>query len=177
MFANTQEALNKFAKYVVSQSKSNLTRQKKNASGNLHNTITYDLNVSENSFSLGFIMEHYGMFVDQGVKGSKSTYSESRTSPFKFTGRYKTIPTAAIDKWVIRRGLKGTRDAQGRFMDRFSLKYVIAKSIYEKGIKASMFFTKPFEKAFRDLPDQVVEAFALDLDDLLQFTTNGKYRN
>ena len=171
MFAETQKALNKFAKYVVSQSKANLTRQKKNASGNLRNSLDYDLTVSKNSFSLEFIMTEYGMFVDEGVRGSKSTYPESRDSRFQYTGRFKTIPTAALDKWVIRKGIKGVRDEKGRFIKRDSLKYVIAKSIYEKGIRASMFFTKPFEKAFLNLPQEVIDAYALDIDDLLEFTT------
>ena len=171
MFAKTQEALNKFAKYVVSQSKANLTRQKKNASGNLRNSLGYDLKVSENSFSLEFIMAEYGMFIDEGVHGSKSSYLETRNSRFEFSGRFKTIPTKSIDKWVVRKGIKGTRDEKGRFIDRQSLKYVIAKSIYEKGIRASMFFTKPFEKAFENLPQEVIEAYALDIDDLLEFTT------
>ena len=171
MFAKTQEALNKFAKYVVSQSKANLTRQKRNASGNLRNSLDYDLTVSKNSFSLEFIMTEYGMFVDEGVRGSKSTYPESRDSKFQYTGRFKTIPTAALDKWVIRKGIKGVRDEKGRFIKRDSLKYVIAKSIYEKGIRASMFFTKPFEKAFLNLPQEVIDAYALDIDDLLEFTT------
>ena len=171
MFAKTQEALNKFAKYVVSQSKANLTRQKKNASGNLRNSLGYDLKVSENSFSLEFIMAEYGMFIDEGVHGSKSSYLETRNSRFEFSGRFKTIPTKALDKWVVRKGIKGTRDEKGRFIDRQSLKYIIAKSIYEKGIRASMFFTKPFEKAFENLPQEVIEAYALDIDDLLEFTT------
>jgi hypothetical protein len=34
-----------------------------------------------------------------------------------------------------------------------------------------MFFTKPFEKAFLNLPQEVIEAYALDIDDLLEFTT------
>ena len=171
MFANTQDALNKFAKYVIQQAKTNLTKQKRNASGNLYNSLGYDLKVSKNSFSLEFIMQEYGMYLDEGVRGSKSTYAESRNSRFEYSGRFKMIPTASIDKWVVRRGIKGVRDEQGRFIKRDSLKYAIAKSIYEKGIRASMFFTKPFEKAFTNLPPEVVEALALDIDDLLEFTT------
>jgi len=171
MFAKTQDALNKFAKYVVSQSKANLTRSKKNASGNLRNSIGYDLKVNPNSFELEFIMAEYGMFVDEGVQGSKSSYLESRNSRFEFSGRFKTIPTKSLDKWVVRRGIKGVRDEQGKFIKRDSLKYLIAKSIYEKGIKASLFFTKPFEKAFDNLPKEIIEAYALDIDDLFEFTT------
>ena len=168
-FAKTQEALNKFAKYVIQQSRTNLTKQKRNASGKLYESLGYDLNVSPNSFSLEFFMEDYGAYIDEGVHGSKSSYIESRNSRFEFSGRFKTIPTKALDALVVRKGI-APRDAKGKFIDRQSLKYVIAKSIYEKGIKASLFFTKPFERAFDNLPPEVVEAFALDIDDLLEFT-------
>lgn len=171
MFVETQKALNKFAKYVIQQAKTNLTKQKRNASGNLYNSLDYDLKVSKNSFSLEFIMQEYGMYLDEGVHGSKSSYIENRNSRFEFSGRFKMIPTASIDKWIVRRGIKGIRDEKGRFINRQSLKFAIATSIYQKGIRASMFFTKPFEKAFLNLPPEVVEAFALDIDDLLEFTT------
>lgn len=168
-FANTQKAFNKFAKNVVKQSKANLTRQKRNVSGNLYGSLGYDLKVNPNSFSLEFYMADYGPYIDEGVQGSKSSYLESRNSRFEFSGRYKTIPTKSLDSWVVKKGI-APRDEKGRFISRQSLKYVIAKSIYEKGIKASLFFTKPFEKAFDDLPAEIVEAFGLDLDDLLEFT-------
>ena len=79
-FANTQEALTKFAKYVIQQSRTNLTKQKRNASGKLYESLGYDLNVSPNSFSLEFFMEDYGAYIDEGVHGSKSSYIESRNS-------------------------------------------------------------------------------------------------
>lgn len=171
MFANTQEELNKFAKYVIKQARTNLTKGKRNASKRLYDSLDYDLRVSKNSFSLEFIMEDYGMFIDEGVRGADSVYPESANSRFEYSGRFKMIPTASLDKWVIKRGIKGVRDEKGRFIKRDSLKYAIAKSIYSKGIKASMFFTKPFEKAFLNLPPDVIEAFGLDIDDLLDFTT------
>ena len=170
MFAKTQEELNKFAKYVIQQSRTNLTKQKKNASGELYNSLGYDLNVSPNSFSLEFYMADYGAFIDEGVHGSKSSYLETRNSRFAFSGRFKTIPTKALDKWTVTKGI-APRDKQGRFISRQSLKYIIAKSIYEKGIKASLFFTKPFEKAFDNLPTEIVEAYALDIDEFFEFTT------
>ena len=74
MLKNVQEELNRFAKYVIKQSKSNLTRGKKNSSKKLYNSLDYDLNVSKNSFSLSFLMEDYGVFVDKGVSGVKNKY-------------------------------------------------------------------------------------------------------
>jgi len=122
MFAKTQDALNKFAKYVIQQSRANLTKQKKNASKNLYNSLGYDLKVNPNSFSLEFYMADYGAFIDEGVRGSKSVYPESAQSRFEFSGRFKMIPTSALDKWTVSRGI-APRDEKGRFIDRQSLKF------------------------------------------------------
>ena len=168
MLANVQAELNRFAKYVVSQSKSNLTRGKKNSSKELYNSIDYDIKVSKNSFELSFLMEEYGMFQDKGVSGTEKKYN----TPFKYTN--KKPPASAFSQWVIRKGLKGTRDKKGRFVSRKGLQFAIANSVYKKGIKPSMFFTKPFEKAFKNLPKELVESFALDVEQLIKTTVNNK---
>jgi hypothetical protein len=74
--------------------------------------------------------------------------------------------------WAKARNIR-LRDEKGRFKkgNYRTIGFILQKSIYEKGIKASMFFTKPFEKAFDNLPSEVIEAFGLDIDDLLEFTT------
>lgn len=160
----TQIALNKFAKYVIQQSRTNLTKGKKNASKELYNSLSSDLNVSKNSFSLEFLMEDYGVFQDKGVSGTEKKYN----TPFKYTN--KKPPASAFSNWVVRKGLKGTRDKKGRFVSRKGLQFAIANSIYKKGIKPSLFFTKPFEKAFKNLPKEIVEAYALDVEKLLETT-------
>jgi hypothetical protein len=49
---------------------------------------------------------------------------------------------------------------------RKTLKFLIARSIYMSGIKPSLFFTKPFEAAFKRLPDDLIEKFGLDAEKL-----------
>ena len=51
------QALNRFAKHVVTQSKSNLTKGGKNVNKTLYNAIVSELEVSKNSFRLSFNME------------------------------------------------------------------------------------------------------------------------
>jgi len=70
MLNNTQTALDKFSKGVVKQSRTRLTKGKKNVTKNLYNAIDYDLTVSPNSFSLKFYTGEYGVFQDEGVKGA-----------------------------------------------------------------------------------------------------------
>jgi hypothetical protein len=83
-------------------------------------------------------------------------------------------PPSAFSQWVVRKGLKGTRDASGRFVSRKGLQFAIAKSIFKKGIKPSLFFTKPFEAAFKNLPNDIVEAYGLDVENFLKTTINNK---
>ena len=43
-----EKALQRFAKHVVSRSRANLTRQDKNASRSLYDSLDYEINVSKN---------------------------------------------------------------------------------------------------------------------------------
>lgn len=167
MLKNVQQELNRFAKYVIQQSRTNLTKGKKNSSKKLYNSLDYDLNVSPNSFSMSFLMEDYGIFQDKGVSGIKKKYN----TPYSYTN--KMPPPSKMDKWIVRKGLKGVRGKDGKFISRKSLQFMIARSIYNNGIKPSLFFTKPFEKAFKNLDKDIIKAYQLDVEELLKFTTNG----
>jgi len=168
---NTEQALEAFKDYVISQSRANLTRKNKNVSGNLYNSLKGIVKNMPNSMSLKFEMEDYGKFQDQGVKGAKSTYPESTNSPFKFgtgTGKEGGL-SGGIKKWVKDRRFQ-FKDKKGKFLSYESTAFIISRSIWNKGIKASLFFTKPFEKAFRDLPKDLTKAYGLDVEEFLEFT-------
>ncbi len=165
---DTQDALNAFGKYVVQQSRSRLTKGNKNASKQLYDSLGYELKVMPNSFSMAFLMENYGEYQDKGVSGKDVKYN----TPYKYTN--KMPPPSAFSQWVIRKGLQGTRDASGRFVSRKGLQFAIAKSIFKKGIKPSLFFTKPFEAAFKNLPNDIVDAYGLDIEDFLKTTINNR---
>lgn len=161
----TNNALNKFAKYVIQQSRSNLTRGNKNYKKSLYDSLKSDINVSANSFSLSFIMNEYGVYQDKGVSGTEQKYN----TPFSY--RQKMPPIKPIADWAKFRNIR-LRNAKGQFAkgNYNTIGYLIARSIKKKGIKPSLFFTKPFEKAFNNLPDQLVKAYALDLDEFIDYT-------
>ena len=167
MLSNVQEELNRFAKYVISQSRANLTRGKKNSSKELYNSLKGDVKVSKNSFQLSFMMEEYGLFQDKGVSGVKKKYN----TPYKYTN--KMPPPSKLDKWIVRKGI-AKRDAKGRFISRKSLQFLIARGIYNNGIKPSLFFTKPFEKAFKNIDEDLIKAFKLDVEQLMKNSINNK---
>ena len=94
-----RDELNKFAKYVIQQSRSNLSKGKKNVSKELYNSLNYEITQSGSSMSLGFDMVDYGMFQDRGVSGTEKKYN----TPFKYTN--KMPPAKAFDKWTVRKGI------------------------------------------------------------------------
>ena len=170
-----QEALRDFAKYVIQQSRSNLTKGNKNASKELYNSLGYDISKSGETTSMAFKMADYGKFQDKGVKGTESNYIENKQSPYSYKRGIQNRPSPRhFDKWVIRKGLKGVRGKDGKFISRAGLKFAIAASIQKKGIKASMFFTKPFEAAFKRLPDELLEAYSIGLEKQIQLNIDKK---
>ena len=158
----TQKALSLFAKNVVQESKNNLRDQKKNASYKLWKSITYDLKVHKNSFSLDFLMEDYGQYQDKGVSGKLRKFDTP------FTYKSDAPPPSAFDKWIVAKGIAPRN--KGKFASRKGLQRAIARRVFNYGIKPSLFFTKPFEKYFKNIPDEVVEAYGLDIETFLKFT-------
>lgn len=164
---NTKEYLNAFAKYVIQQSRSNLSKQNKNVDKKLYNSLDNEIEVGANSFRLAFLMEDYGTFQDKGVSGTKRKYN----TPFSY--KSKKPPLKPITEWVTKRRFQFRKD-NGKFMSYQSTAFLVRNSIFKNGIKPSLFFTKPFEKAFERLPDELVEAYGLDVEQFLEFTINKK---
>ncbi len=157
----TREALNNFGKFVVQQARTRLTKGRKNVSKKLYNSLGYKINATQDSISVIFEMEDYGKFQDQGVSGIKKKYD----TPFSF--KSKMPPSKAFSQFIVRKNIKGSRDEKGRFVSRKSLQYLIARSVYMRGIKPSMFFTKPFNQAFDKLPPELQEKFGIDIENII----------
>ena len=79
----TREILNRFAKYVIQQARTNLSRGNKNSSKKLYDSLDYQIKVSDNSFGIEFLMEEYGAYQDQGVSGKKRKFD----TPFSFKSK------------------------------------------------------------------------------------------
>ena len=176
----TERVLNEFKKFVIQQSRSRLTKGRKKYgsykdTNKLYNSIKGEVSViKNNAFSLSFFMEDYGKFQDKGVSGTEKKYD----TPFSY--KSKMPPIEPLAKWAKRKGLK-LRDSKGKFKKGWNndssyrtIGFLISRSIQRKGLKPSLFFTKPFEQAFKKLPDELLEAYGLDVEEFLQFTLNKK---
>ena len=171
MLENTNKELNKFAKGVIREAKKNL--RKHSSSKDLEGSLSHELVINKSSFSLAFYMLDYGRFLDEGVRGAggtrkstskfKSTNNKGKmwkqkggSSPYRFTNKK---PSAKhFKQWARAKGLN---------------EHAIAEAVYRQGIEPTHFFSKAFDKQFKKLADNVVEAFGLDIDDFLEQTLNA----
>ena len=169
-FDNIQDLLNDFRSNVIREAKRNLS--KRHDTGKLKNSLKSYVKESKNSIQISFEMEDYGFFQDRGVQGTKSGKS---LDGYKYTN--KMPPPKAFDKWIVKKGFKDTiRDKKGRFVKRKGLAFIIARSIFEKGIKPTLFFTKPFEKFYKRLPNELVEKYGLDMEELFTQITDENFK-
>lgn len=158
---NTKKALEKFGKYLVKESRKNLTRKKKNVTSSLYDSLDYQVKAMPNSFEFDFLMEEYGEWVDKGRKAGKNP------------------PFSPLRKWVQDRRIQ-FRDNRGRFQTYDQTAWAVVKSIGKKGIEPSNFYTRPFNLGFQKLPNEVAEAYALDVEEFLEFTIeklNEQYKD
>ena len=166
---SVEQVLRRFRDYVIQQSRSNLSKSDKNVSKELYNSLKGEI-LTENNYSIvGFSMAEYGQFQDKGIKG-KSSSLKAPNSPFRFgTGSGKKGGlTKNIDKWVRAKGFQFRDKKSGKFMSYEQTGYLISRSIFQKGIKPSLFFTKPFEAGYKKYIDtDLMKAFGQDIDTMV----------
>ena len=166
-----EKVITKFRDYVIQQSRSNLSKTGHNNSKSLYNSLKGEI-VTDNNFTIvGFQMADYGTFVDLGVKG-KTSSNKAPNSPYKFgsgTGKKGGL-TKGINQWVKQKGFQFRDKKSGKFLSYDSTAYLITRSIFHKGIKPSLFFTKPFEAGYKKYIDvDLMKAFGQDIETMVDY--------
>jgi|TARA_R100000081_G_C4814071_1_gene173389 hypothetical protein len=173
-YKNTIQALQKLGTNVVKEGRGILKRKKKTTSPNtLFNEFDYLVTNTGETVTLEFVFgkaEDYWQFVDEGVKGvggfKGSGRARGQGSPFKFSN--KMPPRRAIDKWIVTKPLKAGRDERGRFVSRKSLAFLIQRSIFQRGLQRTQFFSRPFTEQLDKQTDNITKAFADDIEIALE---------
>jgi len=170
--SNVEKEFNLFGQRVVKQARTILSKKGINATKKLYNSLQYDVKIFKtNSLQFTLSMEDYGKFINEGVRGVGGTKADgTRWKLKKNTGRYKykdkMPPAKAFSRWLTIKG-KNVRDAQGRFVSRKSAQFAVAKAVYHQGIEQTDFLNRPIELALKKLPDDLLVAYGLDVDRIL----------
>ena len=157
--------LDSFGKYVVKQSRTNLTKAKKNVNKKLYNSIKFKVLTTKLGFTVQFYMESYGTFVDKGVSGNKKkqSYKDYTGKVVKSPYSYKSKgpPIDILSKWIKKRGIKpkGTGRGRSKNTEQFisGLAYLISRKIKRDGIKSLSFFQRPLQLGLKKFSKELLK--------------------
>lgn len=166
-----REVIENFSMDVVNGAISNVPY----ATGRLSDELRdgAEINIYPNSIRVAFTLGEYGAYVDQGVKpaGGVSRAGQgldpnSTESPFAFTHRKPSYEMAynLADYLEDTQGVSFKSDS-----NRLGVGYAFAKVIKQTGLSRTLFFTDAYLDAFQDLPDDIAEAYGLDVEDFFNF--------
>ena len=179
-YKELEAELNRFGKYVIQQARTNLTQDDKK--GKLYESLNYEIIVEDDAILLSFDMEDYGIFVDEGVKGADPSLVDSSVTGRKgvqkaptsrFSYKSKMPPLDMMVSWAKKKGVrfrvkKGSKGA-GQFKKGSyrSMGFWLQKSIFAQGLKGNKFFSKPFERGIDRIGNDLMNAFALDVENTI----------
>jgi hypothetical protein len=99
------------------------------------------------------------LYVDFGSADNYAYFVEYGRRPGKYA------PFSVIDKWMLQRGLSGTRDKKGRFIKRKALRFLINRSIKQHGYSGRYFLKTAVDKSLESILEkygEVAEQFIID---------------
>ena len=181
-YKNTIQALQKLGNNVVKEGRG-ILKKKKKGSGNLFNDFDYLVTNQRDSVTLEFEFgraKDYWQFVDEGVRGAGGYEGNARPkkrgqgSPFKYSS--KMPPQKPLLDWIKSKGVKGRVDKKwksagnrgGQFITNKSFAFLIQRSIFQRGLSRTQFFSKPFTEQLNKQTDNITKAFADDLEIALE---------
>ena len=177
---NTLEAtIGQYALEVIEAARKNLDAENKVTTSTLYDSFELRKVGEGKKFAIEVLAADYLKFVDLGVQGSDSAKSVNTTSPFRY--KNKQPPRAVIEKWIIRNRLAASASDVKRYgrigkekkgiaatMSRQTLAFLIARSIKQKGLKRTGFWSKAWDATFKDFNEQVAKAVGMDIQITLQ---------
>lgn len=149
---NLNNELDKIGKYMVSQIRREMTKRNLKSSGNLYNSLGYD--VDDNELNIESL-DYGSVILGEGSRPSSKKPSEQMVSRIQRWMGYKNMQALA-------------RGKGGKFRKRTpnSLKmtaWLISKRILERGIKGSNIIEDSVKKLENRIEKGIVEAYKKDI--------------
>lgn len=158
---------------IIFKARDELEKIDKIATGNLFDSFLGVVTPVANGFSLEIMLADYYDYVNQGVQGSDPSKSINRTSPYKYTGNYYSIPVGVIYEWLRRNGsmyrndkYEVAKNVYGRKMMKadklpedilMARAMRIARAIYLRGLKYTGYWDKAVKGAKENLRERLTD--------------------
>lgn len=143
-FRNLKGQLDALGREYVAELTQQLISADKVASGQLINSLDYEVLETVNGLVLKIIADDYLKFVDEGRRPGKRP------------------PQKAILKWVEQRGIKIKKQTSSQTA------FVIARSIGKKGIKPTNVLKKTQQAIFRNIQTLINKGIEIDIQEYIK---------
>ena len=153
---------------LIEKARANLVEQDKISFGDLSDSFNANVSFAGTTYKLSISMADYFDFVNKGVQGAPGGGPKNNTtSPYRFSGKYRSIPVSVVKRWIIQNGLVNRTDKYRVAQNVYKRKRLdiapdpekqlnqtawrIARSIYKKGIKYSGYWDDAVKDAEQEL--------------------------
>lgn len=171
-FDKFREVIENFLNNVTLEAARNLASEGKGG-GRLEQAVMdagrYKINPNSVEIEFDFGSADYALYVDQGVAaagegvrfGGGDIDPMESSKPFGFKDYLKPGKGMALNihDWLQE------KQGGGKLKDA----YRIARSVRQHGVERTLFFTKPYRKYYKRLPDEFIDAFGFEIQDLFNF--------
>ena len=155
MWENTQKVLKDFGIAFIERYRNGLNEKEANATGNLTNSLNYEINVGEKRIALSIELAEYWRYLEYGSKGEKTSYPEAY-----YAAHFP--PPSEIEKWIIAKPVI-PEPRKGKLPTTKQLSYMIANSIYNKGVEPRFIFRDSAEDVWKIFEGELREAISEDV--------------
>lgn len=165
--------------FILNEASRNLQRGGNVATGDLDQDMYLsDLEVEGLVLGLNLMIPKYGLYIDQGVNGTKKSHG----SPFSY--KSKKPPFAALLPWAklrVNRTVKYSPVSKGEVKDNRladerrlkSLVFAIRNKIFNFGIKPTKFFSKAVAAGSIKYKELIAEGLKIDIINSLKDGNNN----
>jgi hypothetical protein len=153
-----QSEIDELGAFLIIQLTEQLRRAGKVASKGLINSFKFDTTVTDSFIELSVSAADYAKFVDQGVKGNRSS-ARAPKSPYQFRKKFPSGEfITSLVGWIRRKGIdsgnKKVRD----------LAFAIGISVMRNGIKPTDFINQALKAAESRINNRMSEMIVKNVD-------------
>lgn len=192
-WTHLRKVLEEFAEYFIEQAKHNMSVNHSYATGTLADSMTYKVEIKDNSFAVYIELESYWEYLEKGRRAGKNPpvykiyewVKEKPVHPKPYTPSVESLsfiiqrsikkkkgfapPRKVLEKWIKDKGIKPI----AKTPSMMSLAFAISKSIGKNGTTPHPFFEPAKKDAIRHYEVAIADAIREDIETYLEKQLEG----
>ena len=162
--------LDTMGKEVIEQANRNLSKAKISTAGHLSKGMTSKASIKNSSVELNISIAGYWEYMNYGVSGVGGTKADKKVNGKIIKGENWKLKKVTNNKYKYREKMPPP-SAFSRYTSDKGKQFAIAKSIFHRGLKTTLFFSNPFEAEVDELSDELETAITKAIEDSLNKET------